>query len=473
MSLRVRLLVVVAVTFGLVVVGCAFAAHLSVSRQLRSATDQFLAQRAARFTQAPSGALPADPSDSFDGTPGPNPNDRIALADPDALTQILGANGAVTSSIAGQPALPVDAHDVTLARSGGSPRYRDATVAGSSYRILTVALPHSGAAQIARSINSDNHLLGTIDLRLLLIALVGTMVAASLAWVIARRTVRPIEQLTDATAYIAATQDLTNHIPIDRRDEIGQLATSFNIMLVALHDMIGALNTSRDQQKRLVIDASHELRTPLTALRTNIEVLARSRSISDTDRGELLAQTETELKELSDLVGELVELASDTRADEPVERVDLGELTEQVVARYRRRTGRQIGLELHEPAEIDTRPNMIDRAVSNLIDNALKFSPADTPVDVEVDQTRIQVCDRGPGISASERERIFDRFYRTDSARTRPGSGLGLAIVKEIATLHNGTITITEHPGGGTNATFELPKPAPQVRSQPKTVLSN
>ncbi len=472
MSLRVRLLVIVAVTFGLVVVGCAFAAHVSVSHQLRSATDQFLAQRAARFTQAPSDALAADPSDGFDGAPGPNPNDRVALADPDALTQILSTNGTVTSSIHGQPSLPVDAHDVMLARSGGRPRFRDATVGDTSYRILTVALPHGGAAQIARSIDSDNSLLGTIDLRLLLIALVGTVVAGSLAWVIARRTVRPIEQLTDATAYVAATQDLSNQIPVDRHDEIGRLAASFNTMLVALHDMIGALDTSREQQRRLVMDASHELRTPLTAARTNIGVLARSHAISDTDRAELLAETEAELKELTDLVGELVELATDTRAEEPVERMDLAEVAQQVVARYQRRSGRLITLVLREPGETDARPNLVDRAVSNLIDNALKFSPADTAVDVVVDRTRIEVLDRGVGISPDDRERVFDRFYRADSARTRPGSGLGLAIVKEIAALHNGTISITKRSGGGTTATFELPDPATIARSQPKADLA-
>jgi len=237
--------------------------------------------------------------------------------------------------------------------------------------------------------------------------------------------------------------------------------------------MIRALDRSREQQQRLVMDAGHELRTPLTAVRTNIEVLARSHSISASDRAELLAEAESELKELSDLVGELVELATDTRAEEPVERVDLGALTEQVVARYQRRSGRPITLELREPGEIDARPNMIDRAVSNLIDNALKFSPSESAVDVVVDQTRIQVLDRGTGINHAERERVFDRFYRTDSARTRPGSGLGLAIVKAIAELHDGTITITERAAGGTNATLELPDPSPPVRSQSRANLSS
>jgi len=471
MSLRIRLLLVVSVTFALVVVGCVFAAHVITSRQLRSATDQFLTQRAVRFTQAPSGALPVDPSDDFDGNPGADPGDRVPLADPDALTQIMSANGTVTSSIKGQPALPVDATDLRLAESGGKPRFRDASIQGTPYRILTVALPYGGAAQIARSIKSDSNLLATLDARLLLIALAGTILAASLAWFIARRTVRPIEQLTQAAGYVAQTQDLANQIPIQRRDEIGRLTASFNTMLVALHDMVGALNRSREQQQHLVMDASHELRTPLTAIRTNIDLLARSHSISDTDRTELLAETEIELRELSDLVAELVELATDTRAEESVEHTDLGELTEQVVARHQRRSGRLITLELRDPCEVDARINMIDRAVSNLIDNALKFSSADTAVDVIVDRTDIHVCDRGPGIDIDEQQRIFDRFYRSDSARTRPGSGLGLAIVKEIVTVHDGTVSLTERPGGGTVATVALPSPAARAASQCKTTL--
>jgi len=473
MSLRVRLLLIVSVTFALVVVGCVFAAHVIASRQLRSATDQFLIQRAARFTQAPSGALPADPSETFDGNAGPDPDDRVPLADPDALTQILSANGTITSSIRGQPTFPVDSGDLTLARSGGRPRFRDATIQDTPFRILTVALPRGGAAQIGRSIESDNDLLATLDVRLLLIALAGTMLAAILAWLIARRTVRPIEQLTEATTYVAQTQDLANRIPIERRDEIGRLATSFNTMLVTLHDMVGALNTSREQQQHLVMDASHELRTPLTAIRTNIDVLIRSRAISETDRAELLAETDVELKELSDLVAELVELATETRVDEPVERVDLGDLTERVVARYQRRSRRVITLQQREPAEIEVRTNTIDRAISNLIDNALKFSPSDTAIDVVVAGARIQVCDRGPGISTEERRRVFDRFYRTDSARTQPGSGLGLAIVREIAALHDGTVAITERAGGGTIATFELPNPTLPVHRQPKSTLRN
>ena len=191
-------------------------------------------------------------------------------------------------------------------------------------------------------------MLTSLDTRLLLIALAGTLVAASLAWLIARRIVRPIEHLTqhrDRTSPPPRTS--TTRSTSSRRDEIGRLASSFNSML-------DALRTSREQQRRLVLDASHELRTPLTALRTNIDLLRRARSFDEDQRDELLGETDLELRELTDLVSELVELATDTHTEEAVEQIDLGELVERVVTRQQRRTGREITLETDRPA-IDRR----------------------------------------------------------------------------------------------------------------------
>jgi two-component system, OmpR family, sensor histidine kinase MprB len=446
MSLRLRLTLVVAVTFALVVVGCTYAAHVSASSRLRAETDQFLLQRSARFEHAKSGQFPENGGDGDEGGGAGGP----ALAEPDAVTQIIDANGRVQSSIKGQPALPIDAHDRQLAQHGGDRHFQDVTVKDVPYRVLTVALPGGGAAQIARNIKGDKDVLATLDTRLLLIALAGTIVAASLAWAIARRTVRPIEELTQTATYVAETQDLANPIQIDRRDELGRLASSFNTMLEALQ-------TSREQQKRLVLDASHELRTPLTALRTNIDLLRRARSFDDTQRAELLTETDLELRELTDLVGELVELATDTRSEEPVQHIELAELVDRVVARHRRRTGREITVDVNEPAAVDGRVALLERAVSNLVDNALKFSPRDTPIEVVVDGSRVEILDRGTGIAPDDLPRVFDRFYRATTARTAPGSGLGLAIVEQIAQLHDGVITLSPRLGGGTTARLELP----------------
>ncbi|MDQ1456500.1 MAG: two-component system, OmpR family, sensor histidine kinase MprB [Actinomycetota bacterium] len=449
MSLRFRLLLVVATTFAIVVVGCIYAAHVSTRRELRAETDRFLLQRAH------------DPgiTSGFDHPPGPastgvsgnkEPDDGPQLAEPDAVVQLLDAKGRVVRSIANQPAIPVDSRDKNIAAHGGDPRFRTVAISGTQYRVLTVSSPQGGAAQIARSIADTNNVLSALDLRLLLIALAGTAVAATSAWLIARRIVRPVEQLTVAAEQIAATQELEHHIEITRRDELGRLAASFNTMLAAL-------GSSRAQQRRLVMDASHELRTPLTALRTNIELLQRAGTLDEAQRVELVDAAQVELAELGELVTELVDLATDARAEEPVQRVDVGDLIERVVERERRRSGRPIILTRDTDAVVNVRVSAIDRAVHNLLDNAGKFSPADTPIEVDVRGGIVEVRDRGVGVATDERSLVFDRFYRAAAARSQPGSGLGLAIVRQIAELHGGTVELLEREGGGTIARLTLP----------------
>ncbi len=449
MSLRFRLLLVVATTFAIVVVGCVYAAHVSTRQELRAETDRFLLQRAH------------DPgiTSGFDHRPVPGstgvsgnkePDDGPQLAEPDAIVQLLDAKGRVVRSIANQPAMPVDTGDKNLAAHGGDPRFRTVTISGTQYRVLTVSSPQGGAAQIARSIADTNNVLSALDLRLLLIALAGTAVAATSAWLIARRIVRPVEQLTVAAEQIAETQQLEHHIEITRRDELGRLAASFNTML-------GALGSSRAQQQRLVMDASHELRTPLTALRTNIELLQRAGTLDEAQRVELVDAAQVELAELGELVAELVDLATDARAEEPVQHVDVGDLIEQVVEREQRRSGRSITLSRDADAVVNVRVSAIDRAVHNLLDNACKFSPAETPIEVDVRRGVIEVRDRGVGVATDERALVFDRFYRGTAARSQPGSGLGLAIVRQIAELHGGTVELLEREGGGTIARLTLP----------------
>jgi two-component system, OmpR family, sensor histidine kinase MprB len=452
MSLRFRLLLVVATTFAIVVVGCVYAAHVSTRQELRAETDRFLMQRAH------------DPgiTSGFDHRPRPGstgvsgnkePDEGPQLAEPDAIVQLLDAQGRVVRSIANQPAIPVDSRDKNIAAHGGDPRFRTVTISGTQYRVLTVSSPQGGAAQIARSIADTNNVLSALDLRLLLIALAGTAVAATSAWLIALRIVRPVEQLTVAAEQIAATQQLEHHIEITRRDELGRLAASFNTMLAAL-------GSSRAQQQRLVVDASHELRTPLTALRTNIELLQRAGTLDEAQRVELVDAAQVELAELGELVAELVDLATDARAEEPVQRVDVGDLIERVVERERRRSGRPIMLSRDTDAVVNVRVSAIDRAVHNLLDNACKFSPADTPIEVDVRGGVVEVRDRGVGVATDERSLVFDRFYRAAAARSQPGSGLGLAIVRQIAELHGGTVELIEREGGGTIARLTLPTTA-------------
>ncbi len=445
MSLRVRLLGIVAITFAVVVVGCVYAAHVSTSHELRAQTDRFLLQRAqdgriqhgfdnrsrgANGTHIPPG-LPTEPE----------------FAEPDAFVQLIPSEGGIAQRA--PIAIPIDARDRDIAKNPQPPRFRTAAIDGTPYRVLTAHVP-GGAAQIARSIKETNNVLSTLDLRLLLIALIGTAVAAMLAWIIARSIVRPIERLTKATERVAQTQDLESTIEVHRHDELGRLATSFNTMLVALRD-------SRAQQQRLVMDASHELRTPLTALRTNVEVLQRANTMDDAQRAQVLEAVDVELVELTELVTELVDLATDGRADEPPRPTELGELTERVVARMRRLTAREIALAAGPATMVSVQPAALERALSNLVDNACKFSPSGTPVEVTVSGPRVDVADRGPGIAPADREHVFDRFYRAPEARTMPGSGLGLSIVKQIADRHGATIEILPRDGGGTVVRLTLP----------------
>jgi two-component system, OmpR family, sensor histidine kinase MprB len=459
MSLRLRLALVVAVTFAVVVAACVYAAHVSASNELHDATDQFLLERAKDPVNRARGDFDnvrreLDNFGASRGTPGGGPGPHFAVGGggpvvrPDALVQVIDSNGDIV--VQSDVDLPVDDRDRSMATTDErtEPRLRTVTVDHTPYRVLT-ASTGNGAIQIAREAGSTENVLDSLDMRLLLIGLGGTIVAALLAWFIARRIVRPVEQLTDAAEHVAQTQDLQNTITVDRTDELGRLATSFNTMLTAL-------DTSRDQQKRLVMDASHELRTPLTALRTNVEVLQRGTALDDAQRAELLGAVDVELRELTDLVGELVDLATDARAEEPPQPTDLAAVADAVVARQRQRTGRDITFAATGDTNAVVRAGAIERAVSNLVDNACKFSPADTTVDVRVDGRTIEVADRGPGVSDEDRSHVFDRFYRAPAARTLPGSGLGLSIVQQIVETHGGQVQLLARADGGTIARITL-----------------
>ena len=188
--------------------------------------------------------------------------------------------------------------------------------------MITASLRNGGAVQIARKVSETDDVLDVLRTRLVIIALAGIAFAALAAWLVMRRATRPIEQLTDTAERIAETQDLTTPIPVKGDDEVGRLAASFNTMLIAL-------DTSREQQQRLVVDASHELRTPLTAVRTNIDFLGHATTLDAEERAQLIAETRLELDELTNLVSEMVELATDVRSEEAVEPVALVDVVER------------------------------------------------------------------------------------------------------------------------------------------------
>ncbi len=444
MSLRWRLAVVIAVCVGLAVGAVAFVAHLASGNELRDGIDASLRGRADAVT-----VLARGPNGLGRGRrPGPDP----VLLIPDAIVQIADRNGRITDRVEGLPELPVDQVDLAVADGGPRRVLRDVTFEGVDYRMITQRID-GGIVQVARDVAEIDEAVAGIDRQLLTVGVIGVALAALVGWMVARGTVRPVERLAARAEYVASTRDLDAPIDVDRSDELGRLATSFNTML-------GALRVSRDQQSRLVHDASHELRTPLTSVRTNIEVLRRRIDELDPEQRErILVDLEVEAAELSELVGELVDLATDADVEaEPRAEVSLAELAETVAERYRRRSDRDItvhGSGTGPP--VSCVPTRVERAIANLVANAVKFSPPTTPIELWVDGGQFEVRDRGPGIPPEDLALVFDRFHRSVAARELPGSGLGLAIVKQVVDQHDGRVWARILSAGGAGVGFELP----------------
>jgi two-component system sensor histidine kinase MprB len=431
-TLRSRVVLIVT---SLVVIGIALAslvAYGSARSELHKETDRLLTLRSNEV-------LGGTRNPPRQGERNNRDNGEPLSFDPDAITQTLDAGGNVTASGGGE--LPVTAVDVAIA-AGGRALFRDIEIDGVEYRLLTVHnRADGGAVQVARDVSSTTKVLSGLRWRLVALGAALAALAAGAGWLLMRRTTQPLEDLTAATERVAATRDLTP-LRLERDDEVGRLADSFDQMLVAL-------SVSREQQRRLVQDAGHELRTPLTSLRANIEFLQRAHDLPADERDTLLAGVRSEIEELGDLFDEVMLLATDdvTRA-EPDTELDLAEVVSDAVERFRRRTERTVEMSV-EPTLMMGNPTLLERAVTNLLGNAHKFSPPSEPIDVALANHTVTVRDHGPGIAPADVDRVFDRFYRADDARSQPGSGLGLAIVRQIAEQHGATVSATNAPDGG------------------------
>ncbi len=355
--------------------------------------------------------------------------------------------------------LPVNAAErkIALAKRG-TKSTRTVTIDERRYLLVTVAVEPTGAIQIARELSENTRVLSSLVLRFGFLVLASTAIAGLAGLWLARRTTRPLAALTAATEEIAAQGHLDVPLPeTQRTDETGRLTRSFSMM-------VDALRTSKSQQTQLVYDAGHELRTPITSLRTNIGVLRRHKDLPPEKRSELFDDMHAELSELTSLVEELVALAADSEADDPIGAVDLADTVAVAVERWRRRSGCAIVISSDSEAtcEVNGRSRMLARAVSNLLSNAVKFSPENSPIDVEVrcgdSHIMLTIRDSGAGIPIDDLPKIFDRFYRSTIHRDHPGSGLGLAIVASAATSHGGTITAANNTDGP-GATFTLTLP--------------
>ncbi|MFI6014960.1 ATP-binding protein [Streptomyces sp. NPDC051243] len=365
--------------------------------------------------------------------------------------QVLGPDGAVVDP--GSPGLPVTAADRRIAGDGTAGRmvqHKDVDVGSDVYRVATVALGGGrGAVQVAQEFSDTEDLLRALQQRTLLLMAAVVTLAGLFGWWLARRITRRLVVLTAAAEDVARTRRLGIQVPVTGYDEVGRLGRAFDRML-------GRLAQSEEDQRRLVQDAGHELRTPLTSLRTNISLLRRMDELPPETRDELVADLGQEARELTDLVNELVDLAAGQSDTGPVQRVDLAEIAEDVAGLARRRTGRRIVVRASGETATDGRPGLLQRAVTNLVENAAKFDRDGTaPIEINIagparpGPVRVEVLDRGPGIAEDDLIRVFDRFYRAADARSLPGSGLGLSIVREVALSHGGAPFAFRREGGG------------------------
>jgi two-component system, OmpR family, sensor histidine kinase MprB len=389
------------------------------------------------------------------------------------VVQFLNPDGTRAGAAGAAAAIPVGPVSRQVASGAVAAASEVETIAGSRYRIWTVARPGGGAVQVARNSAELEHRPDVLGFWLAVAGLVGVLGAALAGRAVARSALRPVDALTVAAEEIARTQELSAGITVTGKDELARLAESFNAMLTALKD-------SRDEQRRLIQDAGHELRTPLTSLRNNIELLIHAdgqhRALPAEDRARLLADLGVQSAELTTLMQELVDLSTGEHEPEPVELIDLADVLDATAARVRARSPQiRFDIELAS-AEVNGRAAALERAVLNVLDNAAKWSPPGGIVTARVirdaesvpPQGRIVVSDQGPGIADVDLPHVFERFYRAETARSRPGSGLGLAIVEQVVTQHGGTVHAARDVSSG--ARFELAFPLAASGCPPNSV---
>jgi two-component system sensor histidine kinase MprB len=438
MTLRTRIALLAAVAVGAAIAITAAAVFFIVRAELYAQFDADLVSRTQAVGQA--------------------------VADPDQVTRIpaeLLDNarvGLLTSDNVMYPARggtppPSSAAELDVAQGGLASSVRGVVVDGESLRVAAVPVGSGNALVLAQPTDSVDQTLGDLGLILVLIGFLGVLGAAAAGYTVARTGLRPVAELTAAAERVARTEELTP-IDVTSDDEIGRLAESFNAMLISL-------DAGRERERRLVADAGHELRTPLTSIRTNLDLLSQADSegvdLPPSERAALLADVREQIEELGHLIGDLVQLSRGTPTPETDDIVELSAIVERSVERVQRRApGIVFDVDM-QPWWMAGEAASLERATTNLLDNAAKWSPPRGTIRVRLAAGRLTVADDGPGIPEHDRPRVFERFYRSSSARGLPGSGLGLAIVAQAAQQHGGSVEVSAAPSGGALMTLTLP----------------
>jgi two-component system, OmpR family, sensor histidine kinase MprB len=444
MSFRLRLTMLASLAVAVAIVGTSFVVYYTDRHELMSQVDSDLSSSLAlpplnvvaagsigRFANVAirgkvrrsfvTGALPILPKGAF----------RLVLPRSSTAVQVR-----VLERKSGGSSAATRSNFITTTRNG------------VPTRVLSISSGNQ-VVTIARSLVDVDHNLSRLKWLLVFISLGGIGAAAILGALVSGRAVAPLRRLTESTERIVETGDLSERTGQRGRDEISRLS-------IRLDELFASLETSLRTQRQLVADASHELRTPITTLRANIGLLARPGALEESERAEMLADVEDELEAMTTLVGELVELARGEEPDVVPREFRLDEVVQSVVDRTAKRAPTVSFRTQIEPSVIVGIPERVERAISNLLDNARKWSPSGETVDVAVHDGLVEVRDRGPGIAAEDLPLVFNRFYRSPAARGMPGAGLGLSIVKQIADAHGGSVTVGQASGGGAILRLQL-----------------
>ena len=440
MSFRARLALASAAAVAIAVAVASFGAYVLVRDQLVGELD-----RSLRGQAPPARA----------GEPGEVREIRGRLGGPGAYVQLVDSRGNTFRPRDALTELPVtETTEEVLEGDHRDEAFEDAEVDGVPLRIYTARVREGLVVQLARPRDEVDAVLGRLRNALIVLGLGGVALAGLLGLLVSRTAIRPLTRLASAAEEVATTGDLSRRVGIEGSDEVGRLGTRFD-------GMLAALESSEEARRMLVADASHELRTPITSVRTNVEIIRRHPDLAPEQREAALATALAELDELSSLVTDVVELARGGElAEQAREELRLDELVADAVERARRAAPELTFAVTSVPVVIDGVRDRVFRAVGNLLDNARKWSPPGGAVEVSVGGDGwVTVRDHGPGFAPDDLPHVFDRFYRSTSARGMQGSGLGLAIVSQVAHAHGGAVEAANAPDGGAVVRLRLGTP--------------
>jgi two-component system sensor histidine kinase MprB len=480
LPLRSRLALLVAAAVAFAVAAVSVTCWFLVQGKLYDQVDEDL--RSVSGTVSP--RIVEDVRSSCSDTPS-GANDR-APASTSYYAQLIDADGRTCLFPTSVGTVEVTGADTAVARypdrKDRDEPHNSTDSEGNPVRVLTVPLVVSSpgttpqlypgyALLIASPLKDTDKTLNDLALILLLVSGIGVLGAGAAGLAVARAGLRPVDRLTEAVEHVARTEDLAVRIPVEERadDEIARLSRSFN-------SMTGSLASSRDLQQQLIADAGHELRTPLTSLRTNITRSEETgRPLPAADRKALLASVKAQMTELAALIGDLQELSRpDTGQHSDRTRILAWQDIVEAALRRARLRGPELTITADvEPWYVRAEPSSLERAVVNILDNAVKFSPGGGTIEVRLADGVLTVRDHGPGIAAEELPYVFDRFWRSPGARSLPGSGLGLSIVARTVRQAGGEVSLAPagDAGGGTVATIRLPgAPTPPPGQEPDEI---